>query len=56
MTLTILNTARVYRTARAAQRDRGNAPALTAGTYPVQEQRGHLARLPAGWINTKGHT
>ena len=46
----------VYRTARAAQRARGGAPALVAGTYNVHERRGHLARLPAGWINTKGHT
>ncbi|WP_294947704.1 hypothetical protein [uncultured Microbacterium sp.] len=47
---------RVYRTSRAAQRDRGGVPILVAGTYAIYERRGHLIRLPAGWINTKGHT
>ena len=47
---------RVYRTSRAAQRDRGGVAILVAGTYNVHERRGHLVRLPAGWVNTKGHT
>lgn len=46
--------ARVYRTERAATRDRGGVPTLSAGIYDVRERRGNLARLAAGWINTKG--
>ncbi len=46
----------VYRTPRAAQRDRGGVPTIVPGQYAVHERRGHLARLTAGWINTKGPT
>ena len=47
---------RVYRTGRGGRRDRGGVRILGAGTYAIYERRGHLIRLPAGWINTKGHT
>lgn len=56
MTLATATPTRVYRTARAARRDRGGTPMLVPGVYAVHERRGPLARLSAGWINTKGTT
>ncbi|WP_336625591.1 MULTISPECIES: hypothetical protein [unclassified Microbacterium] len=56
MTLTTTTPTRVYRTERAARRDRGGVPALVPGTYTALEQRGRTVRIPAGWINTKGIT